>query len=128
MGECGIIGNMHKYIPVIGLFSSVVILAMLNFTDPIAVGPLGVLVFFTTFYLLLFCSVFLILRVVKKIVGRGTKVQQKDYFYSLVIGFGPIILLLLRTFGEFQWWMVGVAVFFVFMGCFLVKNRFSVIK
>ena len=41
-------------VPVMSLLAAVILLVMLNFTTPAGVGPFGVLVFFTTFYILMF--------------------------------------------------------------------------
>ena len=83
----------RRLIPVLSLISAVILLVMLNFTTPVGVGPLGVLVFFTTFYMLMYGLAMLIVRAFAKVLGDN--VGKKQYLYGAVLAFGPMILLML---------------------------------
>lgn len=94
---------------------------MLNFTTPTGVGPLGVLVFFVAIYVLTFGIFTFIVRMFSRILGR--KPGRKQYFYSVVLAFGPIMLLLAQSLGSISFLTVGLVVVFEFLACFLIKKR-----
>jgi len=91
---------------------------MMNFTTPTEVGPLGVLLFFTTFYVIMFGVSSFLVSIFLKI--KGKKMKGKGYTYAGVVAFAPVILLLLRSFVGFSVYSVLVAIMFVGLGCFLV--------
>lgn len=112
-----------RLIPVLSLASVVVLLLMLNFTTPTGVGPLGVLVFFVAIYLLMFGIFTLLVKFFGRILGR--KPSRKQYFYSVVLAFGPIMLLLAQSLGSMSFLTIGLMVVFEFLACFLIKKRFQ---
>lgn len=115
---------MPKHIvPVMSLLAAVILLLMLNFTTPAGVGPLGVLVFFTTFYVLVFGIAVGIVRIFTKLLGK--KMGRKEYLYGVVIAFGPIILMLAQSIGSISLLTIALTVLFVLLGCFLVGKRLA---
>lgn len=105
---------------VLSFVAVVVILAMINFTTPTGVGPLGVLVFFMMIYVVLYGVINLIVQLFMK---AGGKKQFKSRYYAAMISFGPIMLLLVQSFGSLNIitaLMIGV---FIFLGCFVIKKR-----
>lgn len=119
---------MHKrLIYVLSLLAVVGILAMMVFTTPSGVGPFGVLVFFLMLYVVFFGIASGGVALFRKI-SKEKSSERKDYFYAAIIGFGPIILLLARSFGLLNVFTFGVSILFVVLGCFLVKNRLDVLK
>lgn len=115
---------MHKRIIYIASFVAfVVILLMLNFTTPTAVGPLGVLLFFTTVYVLLYGVLTAGVTVGRKILGKGSKFPMKLYLYDAVIAFGPVVLLLMQGFSGIGIWTVGLTIIVVALSCFLVAKK-----
>ena len=112
----------NRLICVASLISLVVLAVMVNLTTPSGVGPLGVLVFFTMVYIVVFEIVILATRFVYLMMGKKTMVR-KDYYQAGVIAFGPIMLLLVQSFGPMQLWKIGAIILFVFLGCFVVKKR-----
>lgn len=119
---------MLKRILVLGLVSFTIILGLFNFTNPSDCGPFGVLLFFVALFMFFFSVVFFLLRIFRFMLGKQRTVERKDYFYSLIVGFGPIILLLMRAFDIYNIWTIFLAIIFVILGCILVKNHYSVIK
>ena len=112
----------RRLIPVLSLISAVILLVMLNFTTPVGVGPLGVLVFFTTFYMLMYGLAMLIVRAFAKVLGDN--VGKKQYLYGAVLAFGPMILLMLApSLGVLNPAALGLMTVFVALGCFLVKCK-----
>ncbi len=108
-------------IPVLSLTAVAVLLAMLNFTTPADVGPLGVLVFFIAIYLLMYGIACLIVGIFMKLLGR--KKGRRLYLYSAILAFGPIILLLAQSLGSISLLTIGLTLVFVVLGCFLVAKR-----
>lgn len=110
------------------LFISIIGLAaltlMLNLTSPTEIGPLGVLLFFTTSYIVVFCITFLIYKSFLRLAFKQSKVERKDYFYTAIFAFGPIILLMARSFNTVNIWTVCLTILFVILAEFLVAKKF----
>jgi len=112
----------------LGLFSMIAVLSFIYFLTPSEAGPFGVLVFFTSVFLLFFCIFFHTVSFMRFIFIGKNRNKKIDFCYAAIFAFGFIILMLMRSLGLINFWMVlGLAVFVIF-GCFLVKNRLSVIK
>ena len=114
---------MHKQIlQIASIISLVVLIAMLNTTNPTSVGPLGVLVFFTTLYFLMFMAARIIIKIVYKIIihkGWG----MKDELYAVALAFAPIMLLFMKSFATiniFSMFLVGL---FELITCFLIAKK-----
>lgn len=110
-----------RLIPVLSLLAAVILLVMLNFTTPAGIGPFGVLVFFTAVYVLMFGFFSLLVIVFTRITGKQT--GKRTYFYSAVLAFGPIMLLLAQSLQSMSLWTVGLMVMFEILACFLVSKR-----
>ena len=108
-------------VPVMSLLAAVILLVMLNFTTPAGVGPFGVLVFFTTFYILMFGVALALVRFFARLTR--SQLGKKEYVYGAVVAFGPIMLLLAQSLGSMSPLTVGLTVVFVLLGCFLVSKR-----
>lgn len=111
----------------IALISSIIGLAalfiMLNTTSPTEIGPLGVLLFFTTLYITLFGVITLIQGAFYRLAFGKTSLSGKDYLYSVVMAFGPIMVLMARSFGAINIWTIGLIVIFLALAEFLVYKR-----
>lgn len=110
-----------RLVLVLSLIAAIVLLFMLNFTTPAGVGPLGVLVFFTTFYILMFGVALGLVRIFVRLTGK--KMRRKDYLYAVVMAFGPIMLMLAQALGSMSPLTIGLAVGFVVLACFLISKR-----
>ena len=108
-------------VPVLSLLAAVILLVMLNFTTPAGVGPFGVLVFFTTFYILMFGVALALVRFFARLTR--SQLGKKEYVYGAVVAFGPIMLMLAQSMGSMSWLTVGLTVIFVLLGCFLVSKK-----
>ncbi len=104
----------------VSLVFAIVLLAMMNFTTPMEVGPFGVLLFFTTIYVIIFGVFSGLVQIFYKMNKRQMK--RKGYFYAAVLAFAPIMLLLVRSFGNLSLWTATLALIFVGLGCFLIKK------
>ena len=111
---------INRIIVLLGLVAVAVILAMMNMTTPSEVGPLGVLVFFTTVYILMFGIALILVWGVRKAMGRKAKFGRKEYVCGAVVAFAPIMLLLVQSFAAVNWWAIVLAGVFAMLGCTLV--------
>lgn len=96
---------------------------MLNLTSPTEIGPIGVLLFFTTLYLSVFGIITLVLQAFFYLASKRPSLRNKDYLYSAVLAFGPIMLLMARSFGAINLWTIMLIVVFLFLAEFLVYKR-----
>ena len=114
----------RRLLTILSFIALLIILLMMNFTTPLEIGPFGVLVFFTMIYIALFGAVAGIFSIFHKILRKNGKLSSKDYLYTTIIAFGPIMMLLLESFGIMSVFAAVSVVIFVGLGCFLVNKRF----
>lgn len=88
-----------------------------------SIGPFGVLLFFTTLYVSIFGLISLVMRVFYRIAMNREVFRSKDYLYAAVIAFGPIMVLMARSFGVINLWTLGLIVLFLLLAEFLVMKR-----
>lgn len=113
-----------RLVPVMSLIAAVILLVMLNFTTPAGIGPLGVLVFFTTFYILMFGIALGLVKIVGKILGKNF--GRKAPLYGAIVAFGPIMLMLAQALGTMSLLTFALTVIFVMLGCLLISKRMQV--
>ena len=106
----------------LSLVSVIIILAMINLTTPTGVGPLGVLVFFTMIYIAVYGVVNLMVAAFMKASGKKNG-ERKNRFYAAMISFGPIMLLLVQSFGSLNIVTILMVIVFVMLGCFVINKR-----
>lgn len=99
------------------------LIALLTLTSPTEIGPLGVLVFFTTLYVTVFGVFSLVLRVFYRLAFARTEMRGKDYLYAAVMAFGPIMVMMARSFGAISLWTITLIVLFLLLAEFLVMKR-----
>ena len=94
---------------------------MLNLTSPTEIGPFGVLLFFTMVYVLAFGICTFLVRIFVGITDhRG--LRKVDYVYAAILGLGPLMLLMVQSFGSFSFWTVGLIIIFEILACFMLKK------
>lgn len=101
----------------------VALIAMLFFTSPTEIGPFGVLLFFTTVYIVCFGLVVFLMQTFLKIALKKTNFKNKDYLYAAILAFGPIMLLMARSFGAISIWTIGLIALFLILAEFLAVKR-----
>lgn len=106
----------------ISLVAVIIILAMINLTTPTSVGPLGVLVFFTMIYIVIFGVVNLFVEIFMKAKEKKGG-ERKNHYYAATIAFGPIMLLLVQSFGSLSVVTIAGVAVFVVLGCFIISKR-----
>ena len=113
-------GRRVSILSILSLFG---ILAMLNYTTPPEAGVLGVLVFFTMVFMVLFGTMAEVVKIFQRILkdkNGGEVSENKTYMYATVLAFGPIILLVTRSASAMT---LVLMVIFVVLGCFLIHKR-----
>lgn len=116
------------FVLVLCLMSLVVLLSLLLFFKPSDMGPLGVLVFFITLYIFLFSICSFLVSLFRRIFGGKGRDRKIDVAYSVIISFGLVLFLLILRLYKFNILMVFGLLFFMILGCFLVKKRLNVVK
>ena len=108
---------------VVSIIGLAVLILMLTMTSPTEIGPFGVLLFFTTLYLVSFGIFTLLVQAYRRQALKKTITTNKEYLYSAVLAFGPIMLLMARSFGAISLWTVSLIAIFLILAEFLVAKR-----
>ena len=113
----------NRLIYIISAIGLAALVLMLTLTSPTEIGPLGVLLFFTTLYVVFFGVItFLVQSFIRLALGRK-ELKNKDYLYAAVLAFGPIMLMMARSFGAINLWTAGLIIVFLALAEFLVYKR-----
>lgn len=113
----------NRFILFISIAGLAALLTMLEFTSPTDIGPLGVLLFFTTLYIVVFGVTTLIMQSFLRLAFKKEVFRNKDYLYSAVFSFAPIMILMVRSFGAINLWTIGLTILFTVLAEFLVAKR-----
>ncbi len=113
----------NRIISVISIVGLAALILMLEFTSPTEIGPFGVLLFFTTVYIVTFGITTLLLQTFMRLAFKKETFRNKDYLYAAVLAFGPIMFLMARSFGAINLWTTGLICLFIFLAEFLVAKR-----
>ena len=113
----------NRIIYLISIIGLAALIIMLNLTSPTEIGPVGVLLFFTTVYVVSFGIVTLLTQSFVRLAFKKTEFKNKDYLYSAILAFGPIMFLMARSFGAINLWTSGLICLFIFLAEFLVAKR-----
>ncbi|MBR3256811.1 hypothetical protein IKG02_00765 [Candidatus Saccharibacteria bacterium] len=109
------------------IVSCIGILAMLNFTTPTGVGVIGVLVFFTMIFIILFTLMYYVIKIFQRILKDKKSVrsysENKTCAYALVLAFAPLMLLIANPSSSVNIVTIGLLIVFVLVGCFFVHKR-----
>lgn len=107
-------------ISIIGLAA---LILMLNLISPTEIGPFGVLLFFTTIYIVVFGLVTFLMQAFLRLAFKKESMNNKEHLYAAVLAFGPIMFLTARSFGAISIWTTGLIVIFLFLAEFLVYKK-----
>ena len=110
-------------IKVAGIAGTIILALFLILTSPTEIGPLGVLVFFTTLYIVIFSVFSLIWQAFGRLAFKKTTMRRKDYLCSAVLAFGPIMVMMARSFGAINLWTLTLIALFLILAEFLVYKK-----
>lgn len=112
--------HISATISIIGLAALILLLTL---TSPTEIGPLGVLLFFTTLYVVFFGIFTALVSAYRLFAFHQKDFSNKNYLYSAVLAFGPIMLLMVRSFGAITPWTIFLIILFLALAEFLVAKR-----
>ena len=115
--------SINHVIKVAGILGIIILVSMLTLTSPTAIGPLGVLVFFTTLYLTIFSGFSVALEIFNRLAYKRDTMSRKDYLSAAVMAFGPIMVIMARSFGAINLWTLSLIVIFLILAEFLVYKK-----
>lgn len=110
-------------VKILGILGAIALVLMLTLTSPTEIGPLGVLVFFTTLYIAIFSAFSLILKTFYKLAFKRNNMRRKDYLFAAVMAFGPIMVMMARSFGAINLWTISLIAMFIALAEFLVYKK-----
>ncbi|MBC7746798.1 hypothetical protein H7Y40_02330 [Pedobacter sp.] len=127
--------NYEKLVYVIPVASVVALFALFQSTDPISIGPGGILVVFILLYLFFVSCLFILLHFGTSIFGRillsrKTVEQrqwhigvQKSYYIASIIAFAPVCFLAMQSIGQLQIRDITLVLLLTVVAIFYVVKR-----
>ena len=113
----------NRNVIIVSIIGLAALIFMLNYTSPTEIGPFGVLLFFTTVYIVCFGLFTFAYQLFKFLAYKQTIFYSKDYLYSAVFAFAPIMTLMAFSFGAISLWTLSLITTFVILAEFLVYKR-----
>lgn len=105
----------------------VLLVLVVNITNPIENGPLSVLAVFILIYLSVTSVMYVVSYGVTKLLQafgwRSGLSSRKLYYLVSVLGLGPVFLLALNTLGQLEFKDVVLVTLLLLLGCFYVLRR-----
>lgn len=117
--------QLKKYLPyLLPIMSFVGLTVLLNRTNPLDVGPAGILLVFGLVYVFISSSLYLLLTLVMMLIAYFVTIRptsrRKLYYLASIIAFAPVFLLALNSIGQLElkdfvlvFCLVGLACFYV---------------
>jgi nitrogen fixation/metabolism regulation signal transduction histidine kinase len=119
---------MNKVLLVVSACAAMILLAMMFLTSPSEVGPVGVLLFFTTSYLfflglaVLCCRLFFYFRGKMNRAKASSNLNKKSLRYGLVVALAPVMIMLIGSFGGITIAEFALAIALEILLCFLTSR------
>lgn len=120
---------MNKLLIILSVCAAMILLAMLFLTSPSTVGPLGVLVFFTTAYVFFLglaaigCRLFFMFWGKLHPAQKSANLDKKSLRYGLVVALAPVMIMLIGSFGGISFWEVCLTIVLEIVLCFLTSRN-----
>jgi len=90
---------LSRVILFLSVVAAVIGVALLFFTSPVEIGPLGVLLFFIAVYFAMLGVSTLVVKLYVRMVQKRGELKRKEYAYAFVLAFFPVIVMMLLAFG-----------------------------
>lgn len=111
-------------LPVLSLIGLVV---LLNQTNPLDVGPAGILLVFGVVYIFAASTLYLLLTLVMMVLAYfvtiPVNVRKKLYYIASIVAFAPVFLLALNSIGQLELKDFILVLSLVGIACFYVVRR-----
>jgi hypothetical protein len=120
--------QLKKYLPyTLPILSFAGLVLLLNRTNPLDVGPAGILLVFGLAYVFISSALYLLLTLIMMLSAyfvtiRATS-RRKLYYLSSIIALAPVFLLALNSIGQLEAKDLVLVVALVGFACFYVLKR-----
>lgn len=120
--------QLKKYLPYsLPIVSFVGLVILLNRTNPLDVGPAGILLVFGLAYVFISSALYLVLTLVIMLfayfITINTASRRKLYYLSSIIALAPVFLLALNSIGQLELKDFILVLMLVGFACFYVVKR-----
>lgn len=113
----------NRVVIIISIIGLAALILMINLTSPTEIGPFGVLLFFTTLYIVSFGILFFLIQAFTATAFKKKFNSNKDYLYAAIAAFAPIMFLMARSFGAVNFWTISLIIIFMALAEFLVYKK-----
>lgn len=119
---------VNRYLPyVLPVLSFIGLVTILNRTNPLDVGPAGILLVFGFIYLLAFSILYLLLTLVLMVLAYFVTIamrsKRKIYYLASILALMPVFLLALNSIGQLEIKDFILVICLVGLACFYVVKR-----
>jgi hypothetical protein len=90
---------LNRFFIFLSLLAGAILAAMLFFTTPAGVGPVGILLFFILTYVVMLGVVLLLVRIFVRLVYKRKKMNWRDCANGAVLAFWPVMILVFISLG-----------------------------
>lgn len=123
-----LIQQLKLYLPYsLPLVSFVGLVVLLNRTNPLDVGPAGILLVFGLAYVFISSTLYLVLGLVIMLLAYVVDItatsRRKLYYLSSIIALAPVFLLALNSIGQLEIKDFALVLCFIGFACFYVVKR-----
>lgn len=120
--------QLKKYLPYsLPVISFVGLVVLLNRTNPLDVGPAGILLVFGLAYVFISSALYLVLTLVIILLAYFVNInaasRRKLYYLSSIIALAPVFLLALNSIGQLEVKDFVLVLVLVGFACFYVLKR-----
>jgi hypothetical protein len=120
--------QLKKYLPyILPILSFAGLVVLLNRTNPLDVGPAGILLVFGLAYAFISSALYLLLTLVMMLLAYFVTIRvasrRKLYYLSSIIALAPVFLLALNSIGQLEVKDFVLVLALVGFACFYVVKR-----
>ncbi|SRR6266702_2063040 len=120
--------QLKKYLPYsLPIVSFVGLIILLNRTNPLDVGPAGILFVFALSYVFIASTLYLVLTLVMLLLAYFVTItaasRRRLYYLSSIIAIAPVFLLALNSIGQLELKDFLLVISLVGFACFYVAKR-----
>lgn len=120
------LGSLIYLLPVFWLG---VVLATLNLTSPLVVGPTGILIIFCLFYCFAVTTFYVLFLLLNKLGEKFKKVivpKKRMYLLSLIFALAPIFIVALNSLGQLGLMEMVLIASLVLLASFYASRKYEV--
>lgn len=120
--------TLRKYLPyIMPIASFIALVFLLNKTNPLDVGPAGILLVFALVYIFVASALYLLLTILMMILAYFVTItirsKKRVYYLASILALAPVFLLALNSIGQLQVKDFVLVLCLVGIACFYVVKR-----